>query len=78
MKRRAFVRSGMGIAMGSVIPGVPRFLRVGWRDLPDVEAVTGDGKPVTLRGAAMEALAARMRGGSCSPTTTATTRPGGS
>jgi FAD/FMN-containing dehydrogenase len=62
MKRRAFVRSGMGIAMGSVIPGVPRFLRVGWRDLPDVEAVTGDGKPVTLRGAAMEALAARMRG----------------
>ena len=66
MKRRAFVRSAFAAA-ALTLPGRPVFAhlpalsrtRRGWRD---VEAVTGDGKPVTLTEAALAELRARLRG----------------
>jgi FAD/FMN-containing dehydrogenase len=65
MKRRAFVRSTLTAAVAATVPGFrplsafPRFSR---QDPPDVEAITGDGKPVTLKGKQIVELAGRLRG----------------
>jgi FAD/FMN-containing dehydrogenase len=63
MQRRAFVRSTVTAAVAAAIPGyrpLSAFSRL--QDPPDVEAVTGDGRPVTLRGKQIAQLAARLRG----------------
>jgi FAD/FMN-containing dehydrogenase len=58
MRRRTFVRTTLGAAVAATFPGY----RIAWQDPPDVEAVTGDGKPVTLKGKRIAELAARLRG----------------
>jgi FAD/FMN-containing dehydrogenase len=63
MKRRAFVRSTLTAAIAAAVPGYrPLSALARLQDPPDVEAVTGDGKPVTLRGKRIAELAARLRG----------------
>ena len=57
MKRREFVRSSL-VAAGFFAVGT----RVGAQQIPDVAAVTGDGRDVTLRGADIKALADSLRG----------------
>jgi FAD/FMN-containing dehydrogenase len=67
MKRRTFVRTSLGAAGAAVLP-LPLFrpLAGGYRPAPqsppDVEAVTGDGRRVLLRGEDIADLAARLRG----------------
>ncbi|HSJ13816.1 MAG TPA: FAD-binding oxidoreductase, partial [Longimicrobiales bacterium] len=70
MKRRTFVRSAVATAavmlpgrplLGDLLPGYTSLV-VGHRQWRDVEAVTGDGKPVTLSDAAIAALRTRLRG----------------
>jgi FAD/FMN-containing dehydrogenase len=61
MRRRAFVRSSVAAAMGAAVPRIPRF-RLVPQDPGDVPAITGDGDEITLRGAAIEALASKLRG----------------
>jgi FAD/FMN-containing dehydrogenase len=62
MKRRAFVRSSLATAMGAALPGAPQLFRLVSQEPPDVAAITGDGADVTLRGTAIKALAAKLRG----------------
>lgn len=62
MKRRDFVRSSLFAAVASV-PGIrAAYAVVGTDNAPDVAAVTGDGREITLRGADIRDLAAKMRG----------------
>jgi FAD/FMN-containing dehydrogenase len=58
MKRRTFVRSTLSAAVAVSLPG----FRISWQDPPDVAAVTGDGKAVTLTGKQVARLADRLRG----------------
>jgi FAD/FMN-containing dehydrogenase len=62
MKRRDFVRSSLFVAAATV-PGA-RVLYAAARTghVPDVAAVTGDGREITLRGADVRDLAAKLRG----------------
>jgi FAD/FMN-containing dehydrogenase len=62
MKRRAFVQASL-LAAAATYPGF-RTLYAAVRPgkAPDVLAVTGDGREVTLRGADIDDLAAQMRG----------------
>ena len=66
MKRRAFVRSSLTAAAAAALPSERLFasaLRpVGQQVPPDVTAVTGDGREVTLAGRAIADLAGRLRG----------------
>jgi FAD/FMN-containing dehydrogenase len=62
MKRREFVRSGLTV-MGAAMPGAPALFRFMSQNPTDVEAITGDGEEITLRGAAIKALGDRLRGG---------------
>jgi FAD/FMN-containing dehydrogenase len=65
MKRRTFVHSTLTAAAALAIPGarpLSAFYRAVGQNPPDVEAVTGDGKPVTLKGAEIARLATRMAG----------------
>jgi FAD/FMN-containing dehydrogenase len=65
MKRRTFVRSTLTAAAGLALPGarpLSAFYRVVRQDAPDVEAVTGDGKAIVLKGAEISELAKRLRG----------------
>jgi FAD/FMN-containing dehydrogenase len=65
MKRRTFVRSTLFAAAGLAVPGarpLSALYRVVRQDAPDVEAVTGDGKAIILKGAEITELASRLRG----------------
>jgi FAD/FMN-containing dehydrogenase len=65
MKRRTFVRSTFAAAAAFAVPGtrpLSAFYRVVGQNPPDVEAVTGDGKTITLRGSEIAQLATRLRG----------------
>ena len=65
MKRRAFVHSTLTAAAALALPRarpLSAFYRVVGQDVPDVEAVTGDGKSITLKGTEIAQLAARLRG----------------
>ena len=65
MKRRAFLRSAIAAAATAAIPqhhllaALYQPLRP---DVPDIPAVTGDGREVTLRGQDIAELGARLRG----------------
>jgi FAD/FMN-containing dehydrogenase len=61
MKRRTFVHSTLTAAAALAVPGARRY-RVAGRHPPDVEAVTADGKPITLKSADIARLAGRMGG----------------
>ena len=66
MKRRAFVRSSLTAAAAVTLPG-DRLLASVFRPVtrqvpPDVAAVTGDGREVTLSGSAIADLARRLHG----------------
>jgi FAD/FMN-containing dehydrogenase len=65
MKRRAFVRSTLAAAVAATVPS-RRSLSARYRVAPqvpsDVDAVTGDGRQVTLRGKAIAELSAKLRG----------------
>ena len=65
MKRRTFFRSSLAAGAATLLP--PRSLAASiWRDAApfrrDVEAVTGDGRTVTLTEAMLKELAAALRG----------------
>jgi FAD/FMN-containing dehydrogenase len=62
MRRRDFVHSSL-LAAAAALPGV-RVVYATARQgqIPDVTAVTGDGREITLRGADIGDLAAKMRG----------------
>ena len=61
MKRRDFVSSSL-LAAAAAVPGF-HVLSAGARtSIPDVTAITGDGRDVTLRSADISALTARLRG----------------
>ncbi len=64
MKRRAFVRSTLAAAAGVAVPSRSSLLaryRVATQEA-DLDAITGDGEQVTLRGRAVAELSARLRG----------------
>jgi len=62
MKRRDFLNSSL-LAAAVSIPGIrTAYAVVGTGDVPDVAAITGDGREITLRGADIRDLAAKMRG----------------
>lgn len=65
MKRRTFVRATLGAAVAAAIPRERAFALIsrGGQQVPsDVNAVTGDGATVMLRGRDIADLAARLRG----------------
>jgi hypothetical protein len=65
MKRRTFVRTSLGAAAAAALPfptSLSGMYRVASGRAPDVEAVTGDGRRVVLRGSDISDLAARLRG----------------
>ncbi|MGH8175407.1 MAG: FAD-binding oxidoreductase [Steroidobacter sp.] len=62
MKRRDFVHSSL-LAAGVTLPGVRAvYAAVRPGQAPDVAAITGDGREITLRGAEIDELAAALRG----------------
>jgi FAD binding domain/Berberine and berberine like len=62
MKRRDFLNSSL-LAAAVTVPGIrAAYAVVGTGEVPDVAAITGDGREITLRGADIRDLAARMRG----------------
>jgi FAD/FMN-containing dehydrogenase len=62
MKRRAFVQSSL-LAAAATLPNFHTlYAAVRAGRAPDVQAVTGDGREITLRGADIDDLAARLRG----------------
>jgi FAD/FMN-containing dehydrogenase len=62
MKRRDFLSSSL-FAAGVTVPGFQAaYAVVGTGQVADVLAVTGDGREITLRGADIRDLAAKMRG----------------
>jgi FAD/FMN-containing dehydrogenase len=63
MKRRTFVRSGVAAVLGAAIPANPLYAK--YRPVEqdqDVSAITGDGRPITLRGADIRELDSRLLG----------------
>jgi hypothetical protein len=63
MKRRAFVQSSLLAAAAATLPNFHTlYAAVRAGRASDVQAVTGDGREITLRGADIDDLAARMRG----------------
>lgn len=64
MKRRTFVRSTLAAAAAAALPRREAFglYRTAPQVPPDTPAITGDGRPVTLRGRDIADLAARLRG----------------
>ncbi len=65
MKRRTFVRSALGAAVAASIPtnrGLSALYQVGQQVPSDVNAVTGSGGEVTLRGGAIKELSDALRG----------------
>ena len=65
MRRRTFLRTGAAAALASALPH-PRGLAAAYRPVtqvpPDLEAVTGGGSEVVLRGRDVQALAQSLRG----------------
>ncbi len=62
MKRRDFLSSSI-LAASVSIPGIrAAYAIVGSGEVPDVLAITGDGREITLRGADVRDLAKKMRG----------------
>jgi FAD/FMN-containing dehydrogenase len=62
MRRRDFLNSSL-LAAAISIPGVrTAYAVVSTSQVPDVAAITGDGREITLRGAEIKELAAQMRG----------------
>lgn len=62
MKRRHFVQTSL-FAAAATLPGMRiAYAAVRAGQAPDVPAITGDGREITLKGADIDALAARMRG----------------
>ena len=62
MKRRDFLNSSI-LAAAVAVPGIrTAYAVVGTGEVADLAAVTGDGREITLRGADIRDLAARMRG----------------
>ena len=64
MKRRVFVRSTFAAAVGVAVPGsslLARYHAVS-QDQADLDAITGDGGQVTLRGRAVAQLGSRLQG----------------
>jgi FAD/FMN-containing dehydrogenase len=62
MKRRDFVNSSL-LAAVATLPGVrPLYAAARTGDIPDVSAVTGDGREITLRGTDVRDLAAKLHG----------------
>ena len=65
MKRRTFVRSSIAAAMATTLParrllGEPY---APWQQVPpDVDAITGTGREITLKGSDVADLAARLKG----------------
>lgn len=66
MKRRTFVRSSLAAAAALTVPRTPRLSALGFQEAPqsppDVNAITGDGEWVTLKGTEIGDLAGRLRG----------------
>src|SRR5262245_27829386 len=62
MKRRAFVQASLFAAAATCPSFKTLYAAVRPGKAPDVAAVTGDGREITLRGADIDDLAARMRG----------------
>lgn len=62
MKRRDFLNSSL-FAAAVAVPGIQAaYAVVGTGEVADLAAVTGDGREITLRGADIRDLAAKMRG----------------
>ena len=62
MKRRDFLNSSL-LAAAASVPGIrSAYAVVGTGQVADVVAITGDGREITLRGAEIRDLAAKMRG----------------
>jgi len=62
MKRRDFLNHSL-FAAAVAVPGIrSAYAVVGTGAVPDIAAVTGDGREITLRGADVRDLAAKMRG----------------
>ncbi len=65
MKRRTFVRSSIAAAIATTIPA-KRLLGARYNPFqqvpPDIDAITGGGSEITLKGADVADLAARMKG----------------
>jgi len=65
MKRRTFLRSSLGAAAAATLP-FPRGLEAAYRPAPkvpaDLQAITGDGREITLTSEAVADLAARLKG----------------
>ena len=65
MRRRTFLRSTIAAAVATSIPGRRSLAALHWpvaQVPPDVDAITGDGREVTLRGKAVQELAASLKG----------------
>lgn len=62
MKRRTFLRSAIAAAAVAAFPRHDLLAALYKSDVPDVPAFTGDGREVTLRGADIADLGARLRG----------------
>ena len=65
MKRRTFLRSTIAAAVATSIPGRRSLAALYWpvaQVPPDVDAITGDGREVTLKGKAVQELAASLKG----------------
>lgn len=64
MKRRSFVRSSLAAAAAASVPGRPLPFRyhAAPQDPADVDAITGDGQEITLRGKAVAELRNQLHG----------------
>ena len=65
MRRRTFLRSTIAAAVATSIPGRRSLAALYWpvaQVPPDVDAITGDGREVTLKGKAVQELAASLKG----------------
>jgi FAD/FMN-containing dehydrogenase len=62
MKRRDFLQSSVAVALTTAAGVRNVFAVAGGGKTPDVAAVTGDGREITLRGAEIESLAGEIRG----------------
>ncbi len=62
MKRRAFVRSTFAVALGAPLLGEQSLFRAIPQDPADVDAITGDGEQITLKGKAIKGFGTRLRG----------------
>ena len=62
LQRRQFMRSALALLPAAALPGGRLFAASEAATLADVEAVTGDGKQILLKGADVKDFAARLRG----------------